>query len=1606
MATNQNNIHVNSFTKGMNSDTSVDMIGNDQYMFGMNIRITTNALLKAISDSNSREGIVAPIPIGKTIDTEGMYDTSNYRILAVGSIENIGYVIIADDEKESAIWHVYRAILNDDETISFSLQFTSNTETSKQKFSTVINKEIEGIVKLYIADGDHQLMIINLMDDEYNSRITGNTDAIISNRLYPDNKIQINNVISGRLPTCQVQYTYRLYKKYGVFSKLAPLTNKIQIIDRNRNKEEGCAQNTKTSIGLSLTIPNVRITTMPVDHVFDHVQVYRLMYKNVGENAEVHLIYDSFITENAPVNIEDTEEESIQQLSIEEFSALGKQVLIPQNIEQNQNYLFEGNVKDDTLLRIGKDYIDIDSKVYQRNIGYQIPLSNTTNYTNIQYFNNIEDIPEDYYLNEYSDINKDFSDQDNTQKGKYAWFDVVKQSYSQPYSLKPPSTYPYYGAQGKNISCYFITADIPVHDNFNMFSPNVPYTISSKRNSALSRIGHVDWIEKLTLTTDDYFLQHKINPTGDLSYDDILTSSMLRSLKRNEVYRYGIVYYDKYGRRSDVQWIGDLRTPQLRESNNFKLVTGRTEGEVYTTYSQVNTPSRLYDILIFSGSDKLVPNVEQNKKLPYIRGDRYVIWTNSGNTNSIFKVTTDTLIDVYQASPSGNNQWSMPIPFEEWITKYGESGYDIHFETDGGTIGQFGVPFEVKPNQNVYAVIDKLPKKLIRTPRHKEHNVIYYQETPSSISDTVSYFRCYIKFILQFAIQYFYINVSESYVGDSLISRPLGLMFNVSVPKKYGITSFQIVRCQKSSQYSRTLMQCAISRPVKQKYSNAGTGIIMSPWYPIPFLSSQFMGISGYMKSEDKKSILNDAYNTDNYYLVQMFSPEINLYQKDSCSQISSTDSKLSGVQFCYSGSLSELSFPLSGFQRYNGALFTGDKWVLWYHRHEAEGSQGEQAIDFKSGSSCNMFYYKLLTYLENADGWKLGTTEKIESVSNVQNPTWEQGFSNIQLSGSKIIAGVKAYKSFTSIVKNEQYVNWVCNGMYNLRLTKNESQSNVTEDAQKVFTYLGDDYSDWRDYTSQGWIGPGPKCLLAKLEQSKNPDGTLVGTIFNNGIKTGSEMTLGTVVCDIVHTAQQFSGLTKHEHQFETYYGFGNYGKLEPDSGENMTGSLIVFDGDIYNLPCEYVSMFKTYNFNSIKDTLPSAQIVNYVPMETKINTFFDYGMNYRNTQSPNLQLEPGEITGISSQDRPLNQYNPIYSDNNISNDIYAAQSEEEDSNIYTQRIYYSQLKTDGESIDNWGDFRALNYIDTDSRYGKITHLMTNNDILYFWQTQAFGRLSVNERSLITDNNNNTIQLGQGGVLQRTDYIDTKHGMQEQHHSSIGIGKDVMWIDVSNKAILAKKGDNVINYGEMTNVQNILNDMSNDIPDIEYDVQNQELLCKCFDEGKQIVFNIKLNVATSVYTRKYDDIISYNNVLYGLSKNNVVKYSFLTNEDCINEEFLNPTILQFSVNANASITKTFDTQQLVMLSYNNDENFAENFAKDKILTFTTNLNESSYDHKTEEIITDREGNIQYAIPRSNNAEYGNRLKGKWMKVTIEDENPKYDNTISHIITKFRQSFI
>ena len=86
-------------------------------------------------------------------------------------------------------------------------------------------------------------------------------------------------------------------------------------------------------------------------------------------------------------------------------------------------------------------------------------------------------------------------------------------------------------------------------------------------------------------------------------------------------------------------------------------------------------------------------------------------------------------------------------------------------------------------------------------------------------------------------------------------------------------------------------------------------------------------------------------------------------------------------------------------------------------------------------------------------------------------------------------------------------------------------------------------------------------------------------------------------------------------------------------------------------------------------------------------------------------------------------------------------------------------------------------------------------------------------------------------------------------------------------------------------NVQNIINkSISEYIPLINYDVQNDELLCQMLytydsdysnstekiQSKKQLIFNTKYNIATSIYNRLYESSIILNNKLFGI--NNVVE--------------------------------------------------------------------------------------------------------------------------------------
>lgn len=1368
MVINEHNSAINSFTKGMNSDGSYDQLDGAQYTFAQNVRITKNQFLGGKDDYASvHEGIIAPVPSGLYVDYAKVDEGT---ILAVKSVDNIAIVITSTGR----YMNIYRfdvdessnRIIKDYGKIWSNVVWDSSSDVPKQ-VSAVLYKELDNVIKLYIATGSHPIMCMRV-DDEALKTLNPNApvDDFMSNRVVPNKRIVIEGITSGRLLTSQVQYTYRYYNKYGNSTQLAPLTNKIQVIDPSRSKEIGNAENTETSLGFILSIDTTDYKN------FNRLQVYRVQYIKPVEDAEVSLIYDGDLKKNTNKFVfNDVGVEPIQSLTMEEFSAMSGIIVIPKTIEQNQEYMFCGNVKDDTILR------DVN-------------------------------IPSSY----------------ESDKKKIT---VTKAKVSLSTAIQ---------------------GDIP--------SPaNAKYASSTEYNT-LQYDSSITQANTVTTTVTDYFKQRGISSTDvKASYQDIITSSLLRSLRRGEKYKYAIVFYDKYGRRSDVLPLGEITAPTYSESEPFTCIGQRLD-----------------------------------------------------------------------ANPLGVN---------------------------------------------------------IKIPQIKD-------------SDG---------------------NLIKDIVGC------------------------QIIRRSSSDVYQETLLQVALARPIQQGIldinvsdwqSLTDDGIKKSPFYPSGFMSVNNLVIfpTYYLAALDEShaswtdesgtrhndeaiavyrnipTVAKNALNasTKNRKLYQIFSQEIDLRRDDVLSRINTSDTKIKEVAYipaifsmCKNSSKTtyDNSFP-AAYSLSNGTIHIDRNKLM---RLSIEDKQSWHMIfNFYKKSSLSQF-----------------GEQDVNAIKDVKMADWDSGFTNVNRAGDdqNVFDAIKKYKSYTTNIDSFSYNNWASFAKYNFdpgtsksanMLDPSEEDVNDSTEHQEILGISGS-YTYWLEkdrYDMQlrkGPIGPGPSCFLLTTENESGSFGT-------------SNKQFSTCICNIKHTPKT---LEIKSEEYEQYFGFGNYFSLTyTGTGNNRElvtqdnkKYLTVFDGDIYITPHEFTTMYKTYNFESV-DTLQSTQITNYIPLESKINTFFDYGMNLMNTQSENLLYEPGSIEGVTTQERPAHQYNMVYSDNDSSNDVFTMIStDKNETNNFKQRAYYSELKNNGEFIDNFLIYKAAAFIDVDSKYGQITNMLTDRNTLYYWQDTACGKFSVNERSLVNDQNSNTIMLGQSGILSRYDYLSTRYGMREQDFCAVPADNGVYWVDINNKAIVLLK-DQVVNYGEQLNVQNIINNnLSTDIPKINYDLQNSELVCKCFG-NKEIVFNTKYNVATSLYTRDYDAMLDIKNHQYGLKfdsnanrKLDITKYNYLPYRSY---NYLSPLKLEFIVNPSASVTKVFDSQQIIPIkrdSYSNSSTILNGVQ----MAFETDITSKTFGSSIEPY-TDREGNIIYNIPRhTDELGYGCRMRGKWMRVEINNDSPVELFTLSHVITKFRQSF-
>lgn len=499
--------------------------------------------------------------------------------------------------------------------------------------------------------------------------------------------------------------------------------------------------------------------------------------------------------------------------------------------------------------------------------------------------------------------------------------------------------------------------------------------------------------------------------------------------------------------------------------------------------------------------------------------------------------------------------------------------------------------------------------------------------------------------------------------------------------------------------------------------------------------------------------------------------------------------------------------------------------------------------------------------------------------------------------------------------------------------------------------------------------------------------------------------------LCNLKQSVTPYGGITYSARQNSTYITTGCYQLLDgSDSYKNNC-----FGGDTYIGVLDYaVTSFGFYVDDYELNKPNRIYVGSYIPVESSINLSLrtddvQTSKTYTASGYSNhfVQNDICQIGDIYTQNVPLYAYNDAYSSRPngkefVSKSIYSIDNLNSDT-----RVLNSLTKTNNEVSDSWTKFKVSNYIDLDTRFGSVNNMMIFDNKLFFWQTDAFGVLSVNERSLITDNNIGTLTLGTSGILARYDYITTKNGSkQNQLRTATCSDGSIYWYDADRNEICGYNGS-LNTVSKLKGVQSYLNNNKETItqdPVTTYDKKYNEVLFTLDD--KTLVFNEQIGAFTSFYTFKPDWYVEFADKLYTFNSLNLYKYNFSDTSDLYNDED-KVSYVRFIVNGNYTQTKTFDN-----VEYGGDFTYGTNFNE---IYFQTKR-QTSYT-TTDKQIDYREDTYKFCIPRNNielneaeqlvNKSYKDRMKGKYLIC-----NYKYDcnggNTfkVPYISTAYRYSMI
>ena len=1554
------NEQTNTFSGGMNTDAADHVLSDDQYRNALNLRYVNN--------KESSSGSLKVIDGFKTI-----YTTSKDKKEEIIETTQIGQYGIFFTEDQDYNIYAYRfplekkQISNDDIVKIFGPCNDWNIYESdenknnriRNRLSIVGRQERPDNIKLYIADGIHQILIIDVLNDQPITSVNDISTNSYESLLPP----KITDITYGSLKAGKNQYAFQFYSKYKQQTSMSPLSRLINIVNIIDDGYEfnGANEGNFTNMGVKLKIQ------IPDDSNYDLIKIYRVYYQQNSETPDIDLIFDGRFISTAENNKKyfyhiDSSNNSINKISVDDFNSKFGLYMIPRVIESKDDYLFAAQIKE--YRNTNKSFDNINT----------ISISSDPN--GFVQFLNVNDDYENAQKYTITYITKDnWKKFDELTKEKDCWNPYIQNQFginNDINALQCLYTFPegpdneqFYGGSGKHVDWKFITTILPAdnatlsYDEYGALRPSIKYS----GRDAVKSDGFKYYIKK-DGTLKQAKTQFRVPERKNDTYQNPMVVSQLLSLRRGETYRYGIIFTDKKGISSPVKWIADITVPDLY-TDGFQTFMNNIRGRELSVMP-IGVEFKIHDI---DNDDIYYYEIVRCN-----RGSNDIRIISQGVLSRpvIKKFMDDSVQKAQYYTPSGfvtTNRLNInPIYNVNMITHMPvDSNYRVN-NFSNQNLFQFISPEFSYTNKSTVDFVDRSNVKL---------DILRYlfSLNPNNRIVEQSITIDTIYGIARETIKYESFNTTDFICNKG------------EFPTKFRLSPFEIPTKDDQIQidtnnpnyinallYNNLTMYNQINDIYGTYYAfiNHSDDLRMTlAKYSVNAPADAITSTRGYRDIEEAQKIKYQyfkLYCQSNSVLVNDNDP-LNQYNSYHVTQ----DGKLTGYDI--------VKHDVKNQYGINSKQVSES--LKWNDLFEVKKDKTEQKFSDKLDlvgeyGFCNVVCWgwyneqpkginKKKIHLINLAMHALGGTSLLITTDGILKKQLEHndkllsetiGTDNILIMKEKVSDGI-----FTTETITEPNISTDPN---------NPTASEIREKITHEYVY--------------------------KVDNTNQITGTYI-----------SASSFGTFLCNIVRNCIPYGGYTKTAKDNSKYYSYSDIKEFK----SNENNIIDVFNGDTYIGPFEYTSAHKVSN--RVLGVLATMNVQYSIPVESSINMYIDHGYKFsRNTNNllaSWLQEQPSNVDGVFKQTIPQYSYNTAYSlTKTISCGFSTISYDTKDRQSYPYRCRYSEKKENGEIEDSWQNFKAANYIDTDPNYGKITGLKRFKNNLMFWQERAFGAFSVNERTAISDSSNHEILLGSGGMLSRYDYVSTTSGLEDNVFAYAITTQSLYWIDAFNTVFCQYNGGG--DYRQISIIKNINTAVFEEYrPKKDSILKNKYkvLINPRYNEvyfaslGGSFVFNEIQQVFTSTYDyrSRCDSIIGkYDTFIANANNNECYTIDSLSGDNYMIGEDKMEFKLSYIVNAQPNFVKVFDN-----VRFGATEDMAKQF-ESIYFVFDGSENTQSTDFVNPSIdISNRYYDYRYAIPRINdgsNQLYGNRLKCKSVNCEVSGDIISKNMQLDYITTKFR----